>query len=31
MFGIVLGLLTFALGRTTQTEPQLELRSPVAA
>jgi len=31
MFGTVLGLLTFALGRTTQTEPQLELRSPVAA
>jgi len=31
MFGAVLGLLTFALSRTTQTEPQLELRSPVAA
>ena len=31
MFGTVLGLLTCALSRSNQTEPRLELRSPVAA
>lgn len=31
MFGTALGLLTFALSRSTRTEPQIEVRSPVAA
>lgn len=31
MFGTVLGLLTFALNRSTQTDPQIKLRSPAAA